>query len=208
MLVPGADALRIGDVILCRPSSTGKYTHQIERHQRTIPRLNVGDAPTWRHAMLYVGRLHVAESTTWFKANRQIRSGVRIAPLINVGGKNDLLILRRSNMDVDYDEYRKSAAMYALTDYALSKKSYGYDRIVKMAVQNAGPLAKLTPFVPSNFEKTVICSEYVLQCLAIGGQILTEQYLSLDDDTFFYPADFAVMKTFEPVAFEYRQLGY
>jgi hypothetical protein len=192
--LPDFNSLRVGDIILSRDAKRKKLSG-IQYHQSTIERFKaVPDAPSWSHAMLYLGRLHVAESTTHFKVGPiKWKSGVRIAPLIG-GPAVDLLVCRRGDADSidDYEQFSNGAALYALMNHAVAPHGYDYSRIAAIAMSNRGKiLKKLGAKILLDAEKSVICSEYVLRCLAFGGQMFTDEYDLLSPTEFFYPADFA-----------------
>lgn len=190
--IPDFDQLRVGDVVLSR--SIKSKPPVIERHQ-----LEVGKPPEaakWCHAMLYLGRLHVAESQTFHKVhNKGWQSGVRIAPLI--GNKSSELMVCRIRDEFDDEEFRKEAANYALMDHAIHRRRYSYERIAAMALGSWKLTGWLAPRFYGNLAKTIICSEYVLECLAIGGTFFIEDHDAIGGKNVFYPADFAAHAGFD-----------
>jgi hypothetical protein len=208
--LPDFNILRVGDIILSRDAKRKKVSG-IQKHQSTIERFKASsEYASWSHAMLYLGRLHVAESTTLFKVGPlQWKSGVRIAPLIG-SPTVDLLVCRRADADAtdNYDQFSNGAALYALMNHAISPHGYDYSRIAAIAMSNRGKiLRKLGSKILLDAERSVICSEYVLRCLAFGGQMFTDEYDALSPTEFFYPADFACHKNIETFSMKYLSIN-
>jgi len=217
-VVPNYENLLVGDVILSSQPARGweKYFSEdapIQVHQRTIPRFGSSTAPKWSHAMLYVGRLHVVESQVHSKSkDGNFRSGLRVAPLTLPSPDTELVICRRKNWQSieSFDGYRRNAALYGVVDHVVAPRSYDYSRIATLALDGkAGIFSDLVrKFIKARFHQSVICSEFVLECLAIGGQMLTQDWfqVSRSKDSYFYPADFAVHPDMELHAMEYLHL--
>ena len=60
----------------------------------------------------------------------------------------------------------------------------------------------------SNWDEEVLCSEFVLESLAFGGQVMVDEFegLSFGRDgigRFFYPADFARSDRFRTIELQY-----
>lgn len=205
--IPDFEWLQAGDIVLSRSKTRpGKKPPAIERHQRTIPRLQKNGACSWTHAMLYVGRLHVAESTTFFKTGiLDWRTGIRISPLIADIEATDLLICRRKDFQQTAPN-RNEAVAYALLDHAVHRRPYGFDRIASIALSRTGIVGRvLTPLFRAQLTKAIICSEYALECLATA-ELLTSEYASIGNTNFFYPGDFHAHRAFDHIEMRYRQL--
>lgn len=149
--------------------------------------------------MLYVGRLHVAECKTLFLDNGRIKSGIKISPLVRTSRNTEYVVCRHKGWKTieGFDGYRRNAALYAMVDHAVSRRVYDFKRIAALYFDGKVPLlpsAVVRRMFKSNFDRAVICSEFVLECLAIGGQMLTEDWLRLEEragrQQYFYPADF------------------
>ena len=184
-MIPDHENLMVGDVIL---SKTTKLTPS-EWHQRRLGRYTQEQA-AWSHAMLYVGRLHVVEFRT-FNA-RGLASGIVVNPLTKHSPDVEFKICRRSNYDKirKFSSSRRAAALYALLDQAVHRRRYDFKRIAALASEGKRWEGVVRALFPSDFERAMICSEFVLECLAING-ILTIDYLTMiENGTYFLPADF------------------
>ena len=209
-LVPNYDDLLVGDIVLSRkaarrPHALTSLLPSIESHQRSIERLKTTDAWRWTHSMLYVGRLHVAESQKSFRA-----IGTTVSPLTKPANIELVVCRRRDRDEIEgFDAYRRNAALYALMDHAVNKRDYGRKRIVAISTDGRGFISKIAGRVfPPDFSKEIICSEFVLEALAIGGKMLTQEWEQLKTpQSFFYPGDFYAHPSFETVPLTYLSLA-
>jgi hypothetical protein len=184
-MIPDHESLMVGDVIL---SKTSRLTMP-EWHQRGLDRFKPADA-VWSHAMLYVGRLHVVEFRTFNL--KGLGSGIVVNPLTKHSADVDFKICRRSGYNTirKFSSSRRGAALYALLDQAVRRRRYDFNRIAAIASEGKKWEAFVKTMLPSDFERAMICSEFVLECLAING-LLTIDYLNLQQKgRYFLPADF------------------
>lgn len=211
-LVPFADDLAVGDIILTRHAKKFAFLPTVETYQRKIPQFEEGEAASWTHAMLYVGRLHVVESTNIFKIDDfNWGTGIRITPLIHSSPKTEYLVCRHreANSIPDFGLLAQSVALYALMDHAIRRRSYGFDRATAVVLASWPPYLKfLKRLFPNRLDEAIICSEYVLECLAIGGTILTDEWSSVSNDRFFLPADFYNHPDFEHLPMKFIQINH
>lgn len=209
-LIPSPDHLAVGDVILTRHSKKFGWLPTVETYQRRNAQFQSGEAATWSHAMLYVGRMHVVESTNHFKIGPlEWKSGIRVAPMVHDDVKTEYLILRRrdSSKIPGFEQLVGAAAVYALMDYALRRRTYGYDRATAVVVSTWPRIfSGLRKFFPNRLNQAIICSEYVLECLAIGATMLTDEYNNLGTDSFFLPAHFFVHPDFDHLPMKFVQV--
>jgi hypothetical protein len=223
-LIPNFADLQLGDVVLSRESKPARWPFSllpsVVGSQSKVSRFRGSDAPLWSHAMLYVGRMHVAESTNFFKVkNLQWHTGIRVAPLISPTATTEMLICRRRPPPDDeqlapgepsaaylLETSLKEATLYALTDYAVARRSYGFDRAAAIGLSRRPILQTLFQrFFPDRFNEAIICSEYVLECLA-RGSLFSDEYASVGGATVFYPADFWVNPHLDKIDMTYLEI--
>lgn len=190
-LVPSQEDLRVGDVILSKPSNGRWHATETVTTQRDYGCSD--EASRWTHAMLYVGQLHVAESNKPISA----RTGVAIFPLTAYTDQYEFLVLRYKNSEFG-DSRRQNIARYALLSRNIDPRRYDLRTAYKAWRRQRRNAPKHL--------KSINCSEFVLECFAIGGPYLIEEYLRLmnDADTFFFPAHLAENDNFEHIPMRYR----
>jgi hypothetical protein len=189
-LVPSHESLRVGDIILSRPVDRKWPTSEIESTQRRYGCIE--EHCTWTHAMLYVGQLHVAESNKPYA----LKTGVAIFPLTAYTAGFEFLVLRYKN-----DEFlagrRQNIARYGLLSPNINPRKYD-----RKAVWDAWRRKR-----PGGAQHTysINCSEFILECFAIAGPYMIEDYLKVvnEKDTFYFPAHFAADPLFEQVPMKY-----
>lgn len=209
-LVPNHEKLRVGDVVLTRRrpknSSTSKPSAIARKQQENG---FDDDQSSWTHVSLYVGDLHVLEShgfkdrywvPDFLSGLSGFMAGVQVRPLTEYSNTCDLRFLR--HVDPDYDSVRSSIARHGLLDRCVNRRKYGYMRAI-----SGGLPSKLREKIRPRLDREVICSELVVECLAIGGTVLVEEYNQLlSGERYFYPADFAAHPSFKAVEVDFRQV--
>ena len=189
-LVPSQEGLRVGDIILSRPSENKWQASEIEATQREYGCNE--ECSRWTHAMLYVGQLHVAESNKPYS----VKTGVAIFPLTAYTDQCEFMVLRYKNSEFS-DGRRQNIARYALLSPNIDPRRYDWQTAVNAWRRK---LRKAPKHI-----KAINCSEFVLECFAIGGPYLIEDYIELmaDQDTFYFPAHFAGSAHFEQIPMNY-----
>jgi hypothetical protein len=182
--IPCHDDLDFGDVILSRRKRPNWFARQISKVQ-----LNCNckeDFTSWTHAMLYVGNLHVIESSKHFS----IRSGVQITPLTFYSDTHDLLVLRYRNPEflVRNIHIVRDALLYQ----QIGRRSYDFTVPYYLWRGKVRPKEK-------DFDRHINCSEFVLERFATGGPFLVEEWLKVRESAniYFFPADFAAHPGFD-----------
>jgi hypothetical protein len=200
--VPNPEDLRVGDIILTR--SRKNSTNPIVNTQRNRG-FNLDDAQ-WTHVSLYVGDLHVLEAQGfkddgWWSdltaGAAKLRAGVQIRPVTRYTQSCEIRVLRHT--DPDYANVRMSVARYGLLDLCVNRRRYGHMRALHGAFPpDAGWRAK------PRLEREVICSELVLECLAIGGQVFVREFDNVSTgNEFFFPASYSAHSALQQVDFSY-----
>lgn len=188
--VPAHENLRVGDVILSRPHMRVWQTEEIETTQQEYG--CTLECSRWTHAMLYVGQLHVAESTKPYS----LKTGVAIYPLTAYSGEFDFRVLRYKNEEFSAGR-RQNIARYALLNRYVNPRQYD-----RKAAYNAWLRRRRKG--PKHV-KSINCSEFVLECFAIAGPYMIDEYVRLLDgtDDYFFPANLAANSHFEHVPMKY-----
>ncbi|RYE42046.1 MAG: hypothetical protein EOP24_34340 [Hyphomicrobiales bacterium] len=206
--VPNWRSLKPGDVILSSHKSKAKESPVYWKQKSE----GYDDhACHWSHAMLYVGGLHVAESQSYFKVDGKLwpRTGTRVVPLTMYAKDNHLLVCRVKPSAISNGK-RDRMVHHALGDIAAEGRRYDYARLIESL-----PYQKLASFIPGlwrnvagyNEGSAVICTDFVLECLAIGGGVFVEEYRQVREKArFFYPADFTQHTKLDVRPMEYRLL--
>jgi hypothetical protein len=193
--IPDYSALQVADVILTRPITSDFVSKNIDAHQA---KCGFGkEQSCWCHAMLYIGDLHVAESTVawWDGLKLRVYSGVRVVSILEALSNREFVVLRGKEL-ANYPEIGSAIAKYALLDFALNRRNYNVGRIAEFTTN--GFMHKIaTKMNIGALKNSIICSEYVLECLAIGGAFLVEEYEALKERSYFYPANFIASSKFE-----------
>ena len=161
VLIPNYEQLKLGDIILTsHPKTMGadRKWHPVSHSQR----LNglSEEHCHWTHAMLYVGELHIVESN---KPTR-IRTGVTLAPLTRDASKSEFIVLRYKG--AEFAKRRNDIVRYALMSPFLAPRRYDL----------WGALSSHYRFRPrgADHSKRIFCSEFILECFAIGGAFMVE----------------------------------
>jgi hypothetical protein len=191
-LIPSHEHLEIGDIILTgypkKLNGKDRFhpVHRSQKSQGCDP-----DSCRWVHAMLYVGELHVVESNKPTK----FRTGVTLAPLTRDAHNSEFLVLRYKGSDFKYR--RDVINRYALMSPYLTPRSF----------DGIGAIQSHFKWRPkgANHTKRIFCSEFILECFAIMGPYLVEEWLKVTEQpgTFFLPAHLAVDERFERLPMKY-----
>ncbi|MDB6147945.1 MAG: hypothetical protein JWO45_1609 [Spartobacteria bacterium] len=197
--IPAYEKLKVGDVILSRRRKHNFVSRNIVSAQREHGH-DENDC-TWTHAMLYVGDLHVAESTKAMKW----RTNVQIVPLTHYSDF-DLLVLRHT------DEGFPGERQYEIVRHGLLMQSIyprRYDWPSAFSVRYARTLKFHLP--RSILFERIFCSEFVLECFALKGGYMIDQYVDVRDQNrnppyHFLPADFLKVQKFQKIEMEYYDL--
>lgn len=182
-LLPDMDSLQVGDIILSRKiteKSAPKSPVRDHQLQLGFPE----EEAQWTHAMVYIGALHVAESVTWHwdTYRWRYRTGTRTRNLMEYFHDHELLICRPED-DFSLHELRHSVARHALLQMIVNPRRYGFLRVASMV----WPISKKEV----NFSKEIICSEFALECLAIGAGFMVQEFDDLKgENKYFLPAHF------------------
>lgn len=199
--IPNFDQLMVGDIVLSRQVDvSGKpKISPVCDFQKEIKGFNDCDS-CWSHAMVYVGNLHLTESQKYFPLPNRLglKSGTRVASLLYYAVGYELKICRYRNIE-DFPDVQANIGRYALLDIAVNRRKYSVRRIMQMLASKNGKSAKVET------GKAIICSEYVLECMAIGGACMTDEYNDLGSDQlpFFFPADFHKSEKFVNIDLDY-----
>lgn len=203
--IPNFEQLKTGDIVLSRQLRANGSTKPspICTYQNKVMGFDEYDS-YWSHAMVYVGNLHLIESQVYFKAASRVglKSGVRVVSLIDYAFNHQLKVCRFIGIQ-DNPELQAGIGRYALLDYAVSRRKYSLKRIMQILSQKDGK--------SSSFEtgRAIICSEHALECLAIGGSCMTEEYKLLGGSElpFFFPASFHNSSKFESFNLDYLNIS-
>ena len=214
ILIPHFEHLKKGDIILSRrlEKDGSPETSLIEIGQRAVARKNFSDEEChWCHSMVYVGRMHVAESQGTYRQNGQKKQGLRVAPLTEYGN-HDLLICRHKDIEVAGN----NTSHYAILTCVVDPRKYPFQRLYASAIQqflgtklkDFGILEMLVKKMSQrDLQKAITCSEFALECLAIGGTCMVEHYNNVNDGRDeFYPADFCKSGEFQRLPMTYMRV--
>ncbi|MGJ4929083.1 hypothetical protein ACQR1I_04695 [Bradyrhizobium sp. HKCCYLS2038] len=194
-LIPSYEHLEVGDIILSGypRKEDGRYKwHPV--HQSQASNGHPADACHWVHAMLYVGELHVIESNK----PTSIRTGIALAPLTRDAHNREFLVLRYK--DPDFAKRRDAINRYALMSPYLSPRDYD----IWGAIQSH---FKWRPNGAKHSDR-IFCSEFILECFAIMGPFLVEDWLRVTEheNEFFLPAHLATDPRFDKFPMKYFSL--
>lgn len=199
ILIPNYERLERGDVILskhCLSDTNIKNTPvQIAQLSLASKRFSE-DACSWGHAMVYVGNMFIAESQPFFFSGITPKSGLRALPLTIYSLSRELIICRHKELCSTLGE---KIAHYATLNCIADTRRYPLLRTIKSAL--------LDKSLKKELLKAANCSEFALECLAIGGGYMVEPYSKLDDgEAEFYPADFFTRQEFDKIPMSYLKV--
>ncbi len=198
-LVPDWKQLKPGDVILTA-SRNNRALDPVYQFQRLAAGM-ADETAKWSHVMIYLGDLQVAES------NRKSRdpdlstvvSGTRIRNLGSFVAECDMQICRLPDKDFS-QEQRLEAVDYARHDIASRPRKYALDRLFEMATN-------LKIRSPEQAAESVICTDLVLQILAVGGAVMVEDHARHSAaGRGMLPAHFCLHKRLEQIPMPYYVL--
>lgn len=181
--IPNPEDLRVGDLILTRHLSQAgsEAPTLISRAQSLLGFSPAGSA--WTHVALYVGDLHVVEAqgikdrtalAEALKGEGNLLAGVQLRPITDHYERGAVQVLRHTSQA--FPEVRGMIARYALLDLHLRKRRYGHARAIRTVTDNTSTTAKA-----QHTDSEIICSEFVLECLAIGGSTMVQEYADFRD---------------------------
>jgi hypothetical protein len=191
--IPDFDMLDPGDIVLVKSRKPSGSSQLIADVQEQILNFRPHEA-RWTHSMVYVGDLHVAESQKailgW--------PGTRVAALTKYAATCDMTICRFAGERFSLAE-ANGIARWALLDCTVGKRSYDNARAYSSAT--------MTRPQKANLGKAVICSEFALECLAVGGAVMVGEYNEvINGKRFFYPADFIKSDAFRKIPLQFLEL--
>ena len=206
LLIPNFEALVPGDILLTKTLKKGKPDRSsvvyIGQHNHTKKSFS-DDNALWTHAMVYVGNMHVVESQlgrraikTFSHREKAAPAGLKVSPITDYSYNFEIVICRLKGLSKE-DSHK--VALYALSNCFIDKRTYPRARIVVDTIT-----AKSRP---KKLNLAATCSEFSLECLAIGTGNMTSVYVNVtsgDDD--YYPADFHRSEQFEKIPMTYFQL--
>jgi len=217
VLLPDFPKLFRGDVILTKPKNRRPHSSEIVKKQKSIGRFD-DQYCEFTHASIYLGQMHVAESVPiHFELENLKRlalgevviSGLRIVPITQAIKNCDFEVFRVKGFEEDGKiPERSQVAQYSLLDHASFRRKYNNLRIVEISTK--GRLRKISQNLNRyrSLEKSIICSEYVLECLALGAGFSADRFFELENKTrktdkdYFYPADFTCLEGMKKVKLE------
>lgn len=213
--LPDYTDLQIGDIILTRGNM--KKPHAKKIWYKQIEANHSEENSEFTHAMLYVGKLHVAESVfAWFKLNplKFFQSGVRVVPLSTAIANSDVKIMRASrgkdSDDEGVAELRFQAGHYALLDHAINRRVYNLSRVAEINSTN-NFVRRIWAEISKKREgeQSVICSHYVMECISVGMGINPKGYIEMTHGRqAVYPAQFITMNGLSEVKLDIVLVGH
>ena len=195
LLIPNIELLHSGDIILSSDSHK-KSAVQLAQQNLANKRGYTEKDWIWTHAMMYVNNIHVAESNIYMNwSDLVVRGGLQVVPLTSYSnGKLVICRHRRAEHGVG-----KDAALYAMGNCVVSKRKYPWRRIIISAL-TATPARKV-------LHAETTCSEFALECLAIGAACMVKEYNEVQDGIAdYYPADFHASGEFAKIPMTYFEL--
>jgi hypothetical protein len=210
LLIPYFEGLIPGDILLTKSLIRGKPNRSsaVYLGQKTHEKKNFSEENSfWTHAMVYVGNMHVVESQLGRKSRRAFLNlsqnadkgadaGLKVSPITDYSYNYEILICRLK--DLSREDSHK-VALYALSNCFIDKRTYPIVRITTSTLSEK-PKAK-------DLHLATTCSEFSLECLAIGTGNMTAVYVDVktgNED--YYPADFHKSEQFEKIPMTYFQL--
>lgn len=197
--IPDSEALMPGDIIL---TSNREDYQSSPVYMKQLNDGHVEKHAKWTHAMLYVGHLHAAESTTEHRdlstGKKEDRTGTRFVPLTEYSADHNMIVCRPPKLGFPYRN-RLEAVNYAMLDVAVRPRKYDFVTVFnEVATEVLAEEAAEELRVRANPQKEVLCTHFVMECLAAAGGILVAEYVSaLRTNRLFYPADLAKHVRFE-----------
>jgi hypothetical protein len=188
--VPDPDFLKLGDVILTRPKPA-KWRFVEKWLARRTFKLQRGHCPEqhcgWTHSSLYIGHLHVAEANKSWPPKTKVTAITR-------WNNHDFKVLRWSNpSDFNVEEVIR----FALLDQIINPRGYDTARAL---------LASVGIWAPPDHERRLICSEYVLDRLAVGRILVPEKVAVDEQKRYYFPAHFAADSRFVQLDMRFSRL--
>lgn len=200
ILIPNLDDLERGDVILSRYTKNNTIKGSpVEFGQKTHMRKKFSAAACiWTHAMVYLGNMFVAESQPFLLDEKFLLgfgSGLQAVPLTRYCGSRDFVICRYA----DYSDVGDDIAQYAVLNCIANTRKYPLWRTISCALTQRSRKKDL--HLAAN------CSEFALECLAIGAACMVDIYDSVfNGSEDFYPADFYDHSDFKKIDMTYLRL--
>ncbi|HEY8261007.1 MAG TPA: hypothetical protein VIG55_07335 [Methylosinus sp.] len=198
LLIPDLEGVRRGDIILSRHCGWRENVKLslVARAQKSLFSKNfTPEACSWGHAMVYLGDMFVAESQPIFFRGPLPASGLRAIPLTAHSASRELLICRHRGAA----GREENIARYAALNCIANSRRYPIDRVLRTAFLDRSETKQL--FIAAN------CSEFALECLAVGARCMVETYAKVrSGQEDFYPADFHADSDFERIEMTYLRL--
>lgn len=147
--------------------------------------------------MLYVGQLHVVESNKFINFRR---TGLKVAPLTRDCANHEFLVLRYNDNEFRGSR-RQNVVRYGLLSQTVNPRRYDRGAAISAVFQRRRPSQTM-------HLKRINCSEFVLECFAIGGAYLVDDYVRVTStpNQFYFPAHLAENKKFERLTMRYYKL--
>jgi hypothetical protein len=189
-VVPNWEMFEVADILLHRDPRVAHGRYSVISHFQRLRGHKLDDA-SWSHVSMYVGGGFIVES---MPSSGCFHSGVSANYLHKRARGQEIAILRTSLGE----ELRFQIANYLLVSLLRSKRPpYGFGRLLRGTTNVKFRLLR----------NGIICSELVLEALAIGGTILVNECVdSFSDDKLFLPAAFASDKRFTHIEPEYFEI--
>lgn len=201
-LIPNYQNLKQGDIILSRQLTSNGHPKfsPIEVGQQLANTKFSANNCYWCHAMIYVGSNFVAELQGFYLDSQQkLRQGLRVIPLTSYK-QDHLLVCRHKQMGL----LGNDVANYALLNCVVNARNYPFVRVLATLI-NRRQWGQLSQMIKQkDLLKSITCSEFALECLAIGARCMVQEYLNVNgnqDD--FYPADFHFHSDFDKIEMNY-----
>ncbi len=199
--IPNHEQLLVGDIVLSRPMKNGVVTPSVVETTQ-IEHGYSSEAAYWTHVSLYVGDLHIIESQgfkdiEYWKNGWRKNTGVQVKPITKYSSTHDVIILR--NTHPEFSNNRGLIARFALLDHTVFPRKYDWNTALE-----AAPTRRFKKRSKPKLDERINCSEFILECYAIGGSVLVPEYVSVSNgEKFFLPATFYQHKSFEKIDFDY-----
>ena len=129
------------------------------------------------------------------------KPSVQVAPITKYSSTHEITIFRNNNEK--FSEFRGLVARYALLDHAIYPRKYDW-----ITAAQAASASDAEERVEPNHTDRINCSEFILECYAIGGSALVLEYDDVSTGgAFFLPADFYTHPSFKPVDIDYYKIS-
>jgi hypothetical protein len=218
ILIPNFELLRPGDLILTKERES-QHRFRIRRsgsrkpNRITRAQLDGGipsEKATWTHVAVYVGNLHIVESTgvkdlarnKWRRLGNW-RVGVKCNSLLKYSENHDISVLRYRGDDAG--QLGMKVAFHALLDVSLGRRRYDYGRAFYLALPE-----QIRNWLGPNIVnrvKRIICSDLALEYYHQGGKELVDLAYEVQlGKKVIFPASFACDSRFEVVNISYFML--